>query len=103
LHRWNNVFRRRRFIPFAEQMHLDDAPMPAVGASDVLIQVVSAGINPVDWKIRAGGMAQRVPKAFPITLGQDATPAGRDGREGKNDPRCGFSHERLTWAAWNAI
>jgi NADPH:quinone reductase-like Zn-dependent oxidoreductase len=33
---------------------------------------VSAGINPVDWKIRAGGMAQRMPKAFPITLGQDA-------------------------------
>lgn len=56
----------------AEQMHLDDAPMPAVGASDVLIQVVSAGINPVDWKIRAGAMAQRMPKAFPITLGQDA-------------------------------
>ena len=55
-----------------EQMQLDDSPVPACGANDVLVRVVAAGINPVDWKIRTGAMAQGLPKAFPITLGADA-------------------------------
>jgi NADPH:quinone reductase-like Zn-dependent oxidoreductase len=55
-----------------EQMQLDDAPVPACGPNDVLVRVVAAGINPVDWKIRAGAMAQGLPKLFPITLGSDA-------------------------------
>ncbi len=55
-----------------EQMLLEDAPIPSCGANDVLVRVVAAGINPIDWKIRAGAMAQAVPKSFPITLGCDA-------------------------------
>jgi NADPH:quinone reductase-like Zn-dependent oxidoreductase len=55
-----------------EQMQLDDAPIPSCSANDVLVRVVAAGINPVDWKLRAGVMAQAVPKLFPITLGSDA-------------------------------
>lgn len=55
----------------SEQMQLDNAPIPMCGANDVLVQVVAAGINPVDWKMRAGMMAQAVPKTFPITLGSD--------------------------------
>ena len=55
-----------------EQMQLADAPIPPCGANDVLVRVVAVGINPVDWKMRAGLMAQAVPKTFPITLGSDA-------------------------------
>lgn len=55
----------------AEQMQLEDAPVPAVGPNDVLVRVVAAGINPVDWKLRAGAMAQAIPKTFPFVLGQD--------------------------------
>ena len=55
-----------------EQMQLDDAPIPSCGVNDVLVRVVAAGINPVDWKTRAGAMAQALPKSFPITLGSDA-------------------------------
>ncbi len=55
-----------------EQMQLDDAPIPTCGANDVLVRVVAAGINPIDWKIRSGAMAQMIPKPFPITLGSDA-------------------------------
>ena len=58
-----------------EQIQLDDAPVPACGANDVLVRVVAAGVNPVDWKFRAGVMAQAVPKASPITLGFDAAGA----------------------------
>lgn len=55
-----------------EQMQLEDAPIPLCGANDVLVRVVAAGINPIDWKIRSGAMAESLPKPFPITLGWDA-------------------------------
>ena len=55
-----------------ELMQLEDAPVPACGAADLLVRVVAAGINPIDWKFRSGAMAAQMPKSFPITLGSDA-------------------------------
>ena len=46
-----------------------DAPMP--GPNEVLVKVVAAGVNPVDWKIREGYMQQVLPIQFPYTLGCD--------------------------------
>ena len=54
-----------------EQMQLEDAPVPACGSGDLLVRVVAAGINPVDWKLRSGAMAQAIPRVFPFALGQD--------------------------------
>ncbi len=55
-----------------ELLQLEDAPVPACGAGDLLVRVVAAGINPIDWKVRSGLMAAQLPKPFPITLGSDA-------------------------------
>ena len=55
-----------------ELMQLDDAPVPACGAGDLLVRVVAAGVNPIDWKMRSGAMAAHMPKSFPMTLGSDA-------------------------------
>lgn len=55
----------------AEQMQLEEAPIPPCGPGDLLVRVVAAGINPIDWKLRSGAMAQGIPKSFPITLGAD--------------------------------
>ena len=55
-----------------ELMQLEDAPVPACGAGDLLVRVVAAGVNPIDWKLRSGVMAAQIPKSFPITLGFDA-------------------------------
>jgi len=55
-----------------ELMQFEDAPVPVCGAGDLLVRVVAAGVNPIDWKIRAGLMAAQLPKPFPITLGSDA-------------------------------
>ena len=55
-----------------ELMQLDDAPVPACGAADLLVRVVAAGVNPIDWKMRSGAMAAHMPKSFPMTLGSDA-------------------------------
>jgi NADPH:quinone reductase-like Zn-dependent oxidoreductase len=56
----------------AEQMQLEEAPVPDCGPKDLLVRVAAAGVNPVDWKLRSGAMAQAIPKAFPFVLGQDA-------------------------------
>jgi len=56
----------------ASQMQWEEAPVPACGPNDVLVRVVAAGINPIDWKIRSGAVAQMIPKTFPFTLGSDA-------------------------------
>ena len=54
-----------------QQMQLEEANVPACGPGDLLIRVVAAGINPVDWKLRSGAMAKGIPKVFPFALGQD--------------------------------
>jgi len=48
-----------------------DAAPPAVSAGKIVVEVYAAGVNPVDWKIRQGYLAQRLPIQFPATLGGD--------------------------------
>jgi NADPH:quinone reductase-like Zn-dependent oxidoreductase len=51
----------------------EDAPRPEAGPDDVLIRIYAAGVNPVDWKTRAGrGMAEGMP-AFPLIVGWDVS------------------------------
>ena len=54
-----------------EQMLLQDIPVPQCGPHDVLVGVVAAGVNPVDWKLRGGAMSSAIKKNFPFVLGQD--------------------------------
>ncbi len=48
-----------------------DAPKPAPTAGQVLVAVRAAGVNPFDWKLRAGYMQQAIHLPFPATLGGD--------------------------------
>jgi alcohol dehydrogenase len=50
---------------------VDDVPKPAVGSGQVLVEVHAAGVNPFDWKVRAGFMKDFIPLNFPATLGGD--------------------------------
>lgn len=54
-------------------LSLDDVAQPAPGDEDVLIRVVAAGVNPVDWKIREGGLKDRLGHRLPLTLGWDVS------------------------------
>jgi NADPH2:quinone reductase len=47
-----------------------DAPKPA--PDEVQIRIFSAGVNPVDWKIRSGLLKNAMPHVFPIIPGWDA-------------------------------
>lgn len=54
-----------------EQMELESIAVPKPAAGEVLIKVHAAGVNPVDWKIREGYLAEVIPHALPLTLGWD--------------------------------
>lgn len=55
----------------AEQLELESIEVPKPSAGEVLIKVHAAGINPVDWKIREGYLAEIIPHTLPLTLGWD--------------------------------
>ncbi|BBI99969.1 oxidoreductase [Ferrigenium kumadai] len=57
----------------ADVLKYEDAPLPDVAPNDVLVQVVAASVNPVDWKIREGYLQQMISYQFPLTLGWDVS------------------------------
>lgn len=55
-----------------EVMRYEDAPRPQAAAGEVLVRVHAAGINPVDWKTRAGrGMTGTDASYLPLIVGWD--------------------------------
>lgn len=55
-----------------EVLQLSDVPIPECGPGDLLVRVVAAGINPLDWKLRAGVMTGTLKRLLPCTPGLDA-------------------------------
>src|SRR5258706_13916631 len=51
-----------------EVLKLIDVERPEPGPTEVLVEVRAAGVNPVDWKVRAGGGVLGAP---PFTVGWD--------------------------------
>ena len=56
-----------------EVLAIDDVPVPDIGPDDVLVRVVAASINPVDWKVREGYLARMLAHPLPLTLGWDVS------------------------------
>ena len=57
----------------AEVLAYGDAPLPAMAGNDVLVRVVAAAVNPVDWKIREGYLRSMISYPLPLTLGWDVS------------------------------
>ena len=55
----------------ASVLELTNVPVPAIESNDVLIKVHAAALNPVDWKIREGYLADMLEHKLPLTLGWD--------------------------------
>jgi NADPH:quinone reductase-like Zn-dependent oxidoreductase len=53
-------------------LHMTELPEPHAGPGEVRIAVRTAGVNPVDWKVRAGYMQEVMPVVFPAIPGMDA-------------------------------
>jgi NADPH:quinone reductase-like Zn-dependent oxidoreductase len=54
-----------------EQLHEKILPMPVPAAGELLIKVAAAGVNPVDFKIRAGKYPGVQRDKLPYVLGRD--------------------------------
>ncbi|WP_297076549.1 NADP-dependent oxidoreductase [uncultured Enterococcus sp.] len=54
-----------------DQLEEATVTLPELGAKQVLVSVDATSINPIDWKLREGYLAQMFPWDFPIILGWD--------------------------------
>ncbi len=68
-----------------ERLKAAEVPTPAAGDEEVLIALACASVNPVDWQIGEGLLADMFPHAFPLIPGWDA--AGTVSAVGRNADR----------------
>jgi NADPH:quinone reductase-like Zn-dependent oxidoreductase len=48
-----------------------DLPVPEPGPGELLVRVTAAGVNPADWKVRAGLRRAELPLEPPVALGRE--------------------------------
>lgn len=69
----DHTMRAVRFYAYGgpEQLVLEQVPRPEPQASEVLVRVYAAGVNPIDWKIRKGFFKNERPVPLPFTPGSE--------------------------------
>jgi NADPH:quinone reductase-like Zn-dependent oxidoreductase len=72
-----------------EVLRYEDAPRPEAGAGEVLIRVHAAGVNPVDWKVRAGFAQNWLRYKMPFIPGWDLSGVVEAGGSGTSRLRVG--------------
>ncbi|WP_018330396.1 NADP-dependent oxidoreductase [Actinomycetospora chiangmaiensis] len=55
-----------------EVLTVEDAPEPHAGSGSIRIRVGAASVNPIDWLLRAGALAEFLPLDLPAIPGRDA-------------------------------
>ncbi|MCE4265164.1 NADP-dependent oxidoreductase [Rhodococcus globerulus] len=50
-----------------------DVSLPPPGAGQIVVSVRAAGVNPADWKVRAGTRKDTVPVTLPAVLGREVS------------------------------
>ncbi|MCX5500180.1 NADP-dependent oxidoreductase [Streptomyces sp. NBC_00053] len=54
-----------------EVLRVVEREMPRPGPGQVLVEVRAAGVNPLDWQLRSGAVAEMMPVEFPSVPGGD--------------------------------
>jgi NADPH:quinone reductase-like Zn-dependent oxidoreductase len=54
-----------------ESVKFEEVLLPKLRTGEMLVRVVAAGVNPIDWKIRTGYLKEMMPLSLPFTLGGD--------------------------------
>ncbi len=72
-----------------EVLQLVEVDEPHAGAGQVRIAVRAAGVNGIDWKIRAGYMREQMPLSLPAGTGKDAAGVVDEVGEGVSDVAVG--------------
>jgi len=82
-------------------LHASELPEPRLAPGAVLVEVRSASVNPVDWKLMAGGLDALLDVVFPVVPGWDA--AGVVVRTGPDAPELQVGDEVLTYARKDVV
>ncbi len=72
-----------------EVLRLLDVDDPIAGPGEVRLAVRAAGVNPIEWKIRSGMLAQVSPREFPAGLGSDVAGTVEEVGEGVSEFQVG--------------
>ena len=78
-----------------------EVPDPKVGPGQVLIEVRAAGVNPVDWKVMAGGLDGMMDTVFPVIPGWDV--AGVVRGAGPDTPEFSAGDEVMAYARKDVV
>lgn len=54
-----------------EVLVVEEVPLPQPEPDEVLVRVLAAGVNPLDWKVRAGHVREWLPHRLPLIPGWD--------------------------------
>jgi NADPH:quinone reductase-like Zn-dependent oxidoreductase len=54
-----------------DEMRLENYDLPALGSDEITVKVKASSVNPVDWKIRRGGMKLMTGWRLPRAMGMD--------------------------------
>lgn len=77
-------------------LHASEVPRPKVGPGEILVRVRAAAVNPVDWKLMAGGLDPLMDVRFPVTPGWDV--AGVVDQVGIDVPEYSVGDEVIAYA-----
>ncbi|MFJ8433869.1 NADP-dependent oxidoreductase [Kitasatospora sp. NPDC094019] len=83
------------------RLEYGEVPDPKVGPGQVLIQVRAASVNPVDWKVMAGGLDGMMDAVFPVVPGWDV--AGVVARTGPDTPEFAPGDEVMAYARKDVV
>lgn len=81
---------------YGDPLELAELPDPKVGPGEVLVEVRSAGVNPVDWKIAGGGLDGMLNATFPVVPGWDVAGVVRE--VGPDTPEFSPGDEVIAYA-----
>jgi NADPH:quinone reductase-like Zn-dependent oxidoreductase len=56
-----------------EVLHVGEVDEPHAGPGQIRIAVRAASVNPIDWKLRSGALAEMMPVELPKVIGNDAS------------------------------
>jgi NADPH:quinone reductase-like Zn-dependent oxidoreductase len=83
------------------RLTVGEVPDPKLGPSEVLVEVRAAGVNPVDWKVMAGGLDAMMDAVFPVIPGWDV--AGVVRATGPDTPEFAAGDEVMAYARKNVV
>ncbi|MFF7588010.1 NADP-dependent oxidoreductase [Kitasatospora purpeofusca] len=89
------------YAPDNSRLRYGEVPDPKVGPGQVLIQVRGASVNPVDWKVMAGGLDGMMDAVFPVVPGWDV--AGVVTAVGPDTPEFAPGDEVMAYARKDVV